>query len=294
LDYDPLYVDIIIATIDETRSAAAVDVPNVAEPVSDTSLYALGVEYYLENESKVQVIIFSIASDRRDIAVTEYSVGIDYNFSDDLEIFAQIGGQGGSIGNAGVADIDANQMAFNLGLEYTFSNVNLTPYVGLSYQSFGGDNVTATGVDENWINFGDVDETMVLEADRDLRDHNITGSKLLTTNYNALRLVGGCVIDEKTTLDASITFLAANDDAAATGPRIGLPADYTAAKGENDIGTEIDLKLTHQLTDDLEVGLAIGYVACGDAIDIAGSGGVVAAQNDDALIIVAANVVLTF
>ena len=296
LDYDPLYVDLSIVKIDETRATNIADAANVAELASDVDLYALAVEYYLENESKVQFILFALNSERQEISLTEYSIGLDYNFSDDLELFAQIGGQGGNFGTTGLADIDSNEMAYNLGLEYTFSNVNLTPYVGLSYQSFGGENVTATGQDESWVNMGDIDETMIMEADRDLRDHNRGLPKLLTTNYNALRIVGGCVIDEKTTLDGKIVFFSVDDDQANCGAAggVNLAADYLTTKGENDIGTEIDVKLTHQLTDDLEVGLGIGYVAAGDAIDIAGSGGVAAAQDDDALIMVAANAVLTF
>ena len=278
LDYDPLYVDIIIAKIDET---------NAVNNENDADLYALGIEYYLENESKIQVIIFSITDEDDDVSLSEYSVGIDYNFSDDLEIFAQIGGQGGEVGDGN----DTNQMAFNLGLEYTFSNVNLTPYVGLSYQSLGGDDT-----DENWVNLGDIDETIVLEADRDLRDHHYGLGKVLTTNYSALRLVGGCVIDEKTTLDAQIAFVSKTDEDAGTGCNaatalgigIGPVAGSNIGAGaDSSIGTEIDVSITHQLTDDLEVGLAIGYVASGDAIDDTSG-------EDDALIIVAANAVLTF
>jgi len=273
LDYDPLYVDLLIGKLTETRSTVATD---------DLDAYAIVVEYYLENESKIQVIIASVASETNDVSASQYSAGVTYNVSDDLEIFAELGGQGGEWGDGN----DLNQMAFNVGAEYTFSNVNLTPYVGISYQSFGGDDT-----DENWVNVGDTDATIVLEADGDLRDNNLGPvGKILTSNYSVIRLVGGCQIDEKTALDAQIAFFSVTDDDAVLGDSGVFNGTVLAnGAGDTDIGTEIDIKVTHQLTDDLEVGLGIGYVACGDVIENSNLDG-----EDDALIVIAANAVLTF
>jgi hypothetical protein len=245
-DYDPLFVDFMIAKLDEVRNTVAAGTEN------DTDLYALAIEYYLENDSKVQVILFNINNESGDTSMTEYSAGVDYKGIENLEIFVQLGGQSGD-----VADVDASTMAYNLGAEYTFANVNYTPYVGLSYQSFGGDDT-----DNSWIPTGDVDETIVLEADRDLRDHNLNGSKILATNYNVIRIVAGCVVNEKTTVDGGIgIFSKTEEDAAAT--MIGAAADSA-------IGTEIDVQLAHQFTDDLSVGVGVGYVASGDGIEDTG------------------------
>jgi hypothetical protein len=279
LDYDPLYVDILIGKLDETRAA---NLNNGVDGPDDTDLYAIAVEYYLENESKIQVILFSITDKAADINLSEYSAGVSYNVSDDLEVFVQIGGQGGEWGN----NNDTKKMAFNLGGEYTFSNVNLTPYVGLSYQSFGGDDT-----DENWVNLGDVDETIVLEADLDLRDHNLGIGKVLTTNYSVFRLVGGCQIDEKTALDAQVAMFSKTEEDMSTGftgaGAIGqMAAGNINAAADKSIGTEIDVEVTHQLTDDLEVGLGVGYVSAGDGIEDMG--------DNKALTVIAASAVLTF
>jgi hypothetical protein len=239
LNYDPLYVDLTIGKIVETRGTRG---------VTDTDLYALAVEYYLENKGKVQVIIFSIANENADISMTEYSAGVTYMVMEDLEIFVQIGGQSGEWLAA-----DTGCMAYNLGGEYTFSKVNRKPYVGISYQYFGGDDT-----DLSWRNIGDVDETLVLEADRDLRDHGRGKGKMLTENYSVIRIVGGCVVDEKTNVDAGLGMFSIVEDNVGAGVLAG---------GDTAIGTEIDIKVSHKLTEDLTVGAGLGYVASGDAMD---------------------------
>lgn len=270
LDYDPLYVDLLIGKLNDVRHGQVVGANN---PVTDMDVYALAVEYYLENESKIQVIFFSITDKELNTSISEYSAGVTYNVSDDLEIFVQLGGQSGEVVGA-----NSTCMAYNLGGEYAFSNVNLTPYVGLSYQSFGGDDDAG---DLNWVNYGDVDETIVLEADLDLRDNGLGPvGKVLTSNYSAIRIVGGCQIDEKTALDGQIAFVSKANKDAATGGGI-------TAAASSSIGTEIDVTVTHQLTDDLEVGFGLGYVASGNAIDDSFG-------EKKALVVMAAGAVLTF
>jgi hypothetical protein len=260
-DYDPLFVDFIIAKLAETRD----DLVSNNTTINDGDLYALAVEYFLDNDSKVQVMLFNVNGESAGTSVTEYNAGVDYKGIENLEIFVQIGGQSGEWNVApggtevvGATNIDTNQMAYNLGVEYTFANVNYTPYVGLSYQYFGGDDT-----DLNWINFGDVDETIVLEADRDLRDHNWNGTKAITTNYSAIRIVAGCIVNEKTTVDGGIHIFSLVEDASGSG---GLGIGGAAGIDEG-IGTEIDVKVNHQFTDDLSCGVGLGYVASGDAID---------------------------
>ena len=259
-DYDPLFVDFIIAKLAETRIDAAAP----GTTVNDGDLYSLAVEYFLDNESKVQVLLFNVNGESAGTSITEYAAGVDYKGIENLDIFVQIGGQSGELNAApggtevvGLLGTDTNQMAYNLGGEYTFANVNYTPYVGLSYQYFGGDDT-----DNNWVNLGDVDETIVLEADRDLRDHNVNGTKLITTNYSAIRIVGGCVVNEKTTVDGGIHMFSLIEELGGVGGAAigGLGID-------EGIGTEIDVKVNHQFTDDLAVGVGLGYVATGDAID---------------------------
>ena len=264
LDYDPLYVDLTIGKMADTRAVNG---------LSDTDAYALAIEYYLENESKVQVIIALLQNENADLSITQYSAGVTYNVLDDLEVYVQVGGQGGEVN----AVVDAGGMAYQLGALYTFSNVAKTPYVGIEYQSFSGDD---GATDSNWVALGDVDSTIVLEADRDLRDHGLgVVGKLLVSNYTAIRIVGGCVIDEKTKVDAQIAiFTKTEEDATADGMVGGAQAAVLGgAAVDADIGTEFDVTVTYQLTDDLTVTGGIGYVASGDAIDDA-------TGEDDALV----------
>jgi hypothetical protein len=245
LNYDPLYVDLVIGTLLETRNTRG---------AMDTAFYGLAVEYYLENKGKIQVILFTVTNEDADISLVEYSAGCTYMVIEDLEVFVQIGGQSGE-----VLAVDAGCMAYNLGCEYTFSKVNRKPYVGISYQYFGGDDT-----DMDWVNVGDVDETVVLEADRTLRDHNYGSGKLLTDNYSVIRIVGGCVIDEKTKLDAGIGMFSVVDDGSAAGQIAG---------GDTNIGTEIDVKVSYKLTDDLTLGAGLGYVMSADAIENSNAAG---------------------
>ena len=248
LDYDPLYVDVVIAKTLESFAT---------NNASDTDTYALGVEYYLENESKIQVIIVLMQNENADLSLTQISAGVSYNVLDDLEVYVQLGSQSGEL----TAAIDVAGTAYQLGALYTFANVAKTPYVGIEYQSFSGDDGAA---DANWQALGDVDSTIVLEADRDLRDHNLgLVGKLLTSNYTAIRILGGCVIDEKTKVDAQIAIFSKTEEDAVSGAII--------AGADAAIGTEIDVTVTHQLTDDLVVAGGLGYVTSGDAIEDSGT-----------------------
>ena len=290
-DYDPLFVDFAIGKLVETRASG---VSGAGVSRNDGDLIAVGVEYFLDDESKVQVLLFNLNAESADTSVTEYSAGVDYKGIENLDIFVQIGGQSGEwnvapggAGVVGAVNTDTNQMAYNLGGEYTFANVNYTPYVGLSYQYFGGDDT-----DRNWVNFGDVDETVVLEADRDLRDHNVNGTKILTSNYNVIRIVGGCVVNEKTTVDGGIHIFNLNDEANTCGDVLNGAGPIGGAVGSDEgVGTEIDVKVNHQFTDDLAVGVGLGYVASGDAIDDTTAVGV---SSDDPLIGMYATATLDF
>jgi hypothetical protein len=253
VNYDPLYVDVIIAKMIETANTNG---------DMDQDLIALAIEYFLENKGKVQCIVFTVSDEDADISLVEYSVGVTYLVMDDLEVFVQIGGQSGEWGDGN----DTGCMAYNLGAEWTFSKISRKPYVGVSYQYFGGDDT-----DANWVNLGDVDETIVLEADRNLRDHNRgPNAKLLTDNYSVIRVVGGAVIDDKTNVDAGLGMFTSVDD----GANAGL-----IAAGDDSIGMELDVAVTHKLTDDLTVGAGVGYVASGDAIENCNAAG-----DDEALI----------
>jgi hypothetical protein len=246
LNYDPLYVDVVIGKMIETRTTHG---------DNDQDLFALAVEYYLENKGKVQVVLFNVADENDEVSVTEYSAGVTYMVIEDLEVFVQLGGQSGEV----MDGVDAGCMAYNLGCEYTFSKINRKPYVGISYQYFGGDDA-----DANWVNYGDVDETIVLEADRNLRDHNRgPNPKILTDNYSVIRIVGGCVIDDKTSVDAGIGMFSVVDDGSAY-------AGLLNPNGETAIGTEIDVKASYKLTDDLVISGGIGYLASGDVIEETG------------------------
>ena len=94
LDYDPLYVDLLVCKVNETRRANA-----GASGTTDRDLYALVVEYYLENESKVQVIAVIDQDEDADRNISQISAGVVYNVLEDLEVYAQIGSQGGEIAN---------------------------------------------------------------------------------------------------------------------------------------------------------------------------------------------------
>ena len=275
VDYDPLYVDLIIGKQVETRINETLigAIPNE----TDRDIYALVMEYYLENESKIQVIIALVNDDDDDLSLTQYSAGCTYNVLDDLEVYGQIGGQSGEAdGYTGIVRSDFSGTAYQIGAKYTFANVAKTPYVGLEYQSFSGDD--DLNGDANWVALGDVDSTIVLEADRDLRDHGLgTVGKLLVSNYSAIRILGGCVIDEKTKIDGQIAIFSKAEEDSTTDSRVGGAQVALLAGVKNGvdgvtttdaaIGTEIDVMVTYQLTDDLTVSAGVGYVASGDAIE---------------------------
>jgi hypothetical protein len=97
LDYDPLYVDVLIGKQIERRRALG---------FTDQDIYAVALEYYLENESKIQAIAAIVQDEALDVGLSQYSAGVTYMVLDDLEVYAQIGGQGGEMAAAN-ADVSA-------------------------------------------------------------------------------------------------------------------------------------------------------------------------------------------
>ena len=82
-------------------------------------------------------------------------------------------------------------------------------------------------------------------------------------------------IDEKTNLDVEIAIFSLVDDQSLAGDGVlngGVLGGAAGAAVDENIGTEIDVKLSHQFTDDLAVGVGMGYLATGDTIDDNGGG----------------------
>jgi len=236
LNYDPLYVDVAIGKLVEVHNQAA----------ADKDLWVAAFEYYLEKKGKVQVILLEVNQDTAGAKtnLSQYSVGVTYKVLDPLEVFVELGSQGGKFGGA-----KSTQMAYNLGGEWTFAKTAHKPHAGLSYEYFGG---TTTVGKCSWVSLGDVDETVMLEADRDLRDHGKGFGKLLTSDYSVLRFVGGAEVAPKCKLDAEF----------ATFSLVKAPAGVSKS-----IGNELDVKAAYQYTDDLALGAALGYVMSGKAVE---------------------------
>ncbi len=256
----PLLLDVVLGTLDENGDA------------KDTGLVLLAGQYFVKSGKKdIAKVLVSLlylsdpdedAAGEEDKSLFQYTLGVDYQITDDIDAYLEIAGQSGNYNH-----MDTGNVAFNLGGSYTFNKVKGKPYVGLEFLLLPGDDQ-----DNSWINLGDNDGSLVLEANRDLRDVNYAGeglAKLLTTNYQAIKVKGGVDVDiaaTKKTLKVAgqVAMFQRDEDAVAT--------DNFAANTDDAIGIEVDVQLSYPLTEDAVLGGYLGWLMADDAIkDTSGS-----------------------
>lgn len=236
----------------------------------------------------------------RDMDVITFGLGIDVRGIGDpgLELFAEIYLQTGSAGRtaalafpgvdgtAGTADdiavagnqkLDAGGLAFNVGLRYDALDTRGHPWFEVSYTFLRGDDKVGTGDGDydGFISYENVDDFAIVEG-------NDLGLDV-DTNYSAIKVKGGLRFSsehgqDNIHLDLKVGFFSFDEEingAQTTAGAVAGVAGGVAALGgtvltpsfEDDLGMEVDAKLTYHFNDQLSFHLLLAFLAGAEALE---------------------------
>jgi hypothetical protein len=163
--------------------------------------------------------------------------GVDYFLMEEsLELYFEFAYQDGDSFNA-LTDFGA--MAFDLGAEYVFTEIESVPFIGIEityYQGMDGSTYGYQRYNTNWS------RTLIAENDAFgmIWDPAVTG-------YTSIKLMAGMksLMNEKVALDVIVGFFSANGD---------MPAGR-----DKGLGWEIDIVATYFYTEDVSFVIGVGY-----------------------------------
>ena len=291
LDYDPWTIDLIYSKIEENG--------NTGTNNDDVDLWVANVGYIFDSyngEAEAYVVSVhdrSFLNDAADDADTKPNVtdtfGIRGSFDpiEDATIKAEIAYQGGDF-SANGSNINRSREAlmFDLAGEYNWPDVKWTPKLGLEYIFMSGEIDDATTDTGEWGGWNPLfigrsimairpthnvfyDTAYRSAADTaDMDTYTIGADQDSGLSNMQYIIISGCIVPtENLTLDAKYAYMMLVDE---IGP----------ANENDDVGSEIDLNLTYDYTEDVTFGLLAAWFFPGDyfqdgqddtAADIVGS-----------------------
>jgi hypothetical protein len=215
---------------------------NNAATSSDLDLLALRIDYAIEGNSKL-FGAFLYLNDQDEVLngnIWMLNAGIDYFLMDEeaLELYFELVYQGG---DAHAVPNDLGTLALNLGAEYTFSDIETVPYIGLDITYFQGQDGTTYGyarLANNW------NKTLIAENGF----ASVTNmDQANTPGYLGVKLIGGMknIMDEKIMIDFVFAWFKADGD--------------LAGARQDGIGFEFDAVASYWYTEDVVFTLGLGY-----------------------------------
>jgi hypothetical protein len=233
LDYSPLTLTLGFAKGVESALTAATD---------DINVYAVNADYDFGTMGTVGQLYYVLTernkNDVNNIGARVVSSPID-NLTVNAEYCYQSTSRGGTIGEGQGHRSDS---AVLLGATYAFPDVAMSPSIGLDY----------TRISEYW--------NVMFE---NITPADIVNSILPNTNYQAI----GITAQAKPVEDVTARLRYANVrviegiSAPATNPwSISLDPN------KKEVGNEVDLSLIYDYTEDVQLGLSLGYLDAGKAI----------------------------
>lgn len=187
--------------------------------------------------------------------------GIDYFVMDEnLELYFEFAYQGGDAHNS---SMDFGAMAFNMGAEYTFLDVDTIPYIGMDITYFQGLDGTTYGYQRYNTNWN---RTLIAESDN-------FGGVWTVPGYIGIKLMAGMksINNDKFGVDFILGFFKADGD---------LPSGV-----EKGLGFEIDIVAAYYYSEDVTFSAGLGYFDADE--DLGGS-------DPDAVIMLIWGVNITF
>ncbi len=280
LDYNPLTVDVFCAKINETNKTG-----------NDVDLYGINAAYDIGSyNSEVEAYCFLSKNDVSTAPTTAtnagneiYTIGLRGSISpiDSLNLSGEVAFQSGDYDSESATKRDQKANAFQVTGDYTCPDVTIpginatlkNPMLKLGYTHYSGEEVGNTGDHEAWIPLYE-DQTQGIVANYILS--GVNGGQ----NSNADILNVGGSLSPLQDLTLSIDFykfwldeklVAGDNDQASTNSGLGWTNLATSSnyymKADKDLGSEIDVALSYDYTEDVKMGLCAGWFKPGDAFD---------------------------
>lgn len=280
VDYSPLVVDVIYAKIDET--AARLDTSSSAD---DKDLYGVNAAYDIGQYNAEAEAYWFLSRDDDETTTSGQEIhtfGVRGSATpiDNLNLLGEIAWQRGDFDKHARNTRDQDALAYQVAGDYTFADINIpwvdvaivSPSLRLGWTHYDGEETGNTGEHSAWIPLYE-DQTHGVVA------NHILGGVNGGQNSNADILnVGGSIVPLQD-LTLSVDFykfwldrkLVDNDNEQASLYSALMWTNLTEAnywmKTSDDLGTELDIVLSYDYTEDVKTGLSIGWFKPGDAFD---------------------------
>jgi hypothetical protein len=258
LDYDPWTVDLIYSKMEEDNNAQ-----NNTFNYDDVDLYVANVGYDFTKYDAEAEGYYIYKHDRRSVQATNdadavHTIGIRGSLIpfDNMDVWGEAAFQWGTYANRATGTkADRQAGAINAGGTYTFEDVRWTPKVGVEYTWWSGEDLDANGSPsgdwEAWdpIYPGKFD-TYIAAFRNITKTANFqppttqTGNDNGATNERQISVIGALEPMTDISVDSRWTM---------------IWYDETPTLGASDeLGHELDLKLTYDYTEDVTITTAAG------------------------------------
>jgi hypothetical protein len=274
LDYDPWTIDLIYSKIDENAVLITDDVDLLVTNVGyQFTKYDAEAEGYWIMENHATGTAGTVAANTEEDTNATHTLGLRGSLVpfDNMMVWAEGALQVGKYASNAAVDgndhgSDRDAAAFNIGGEYEFVDVNWTPTLGAEYTYWSGENETPTGVcDGDWDGWNPLYpskyETYIAAfrnitkpTDFDGAAADGTANNNGATNENQISVFGSIDPMADVTVEGKWTYLWYDEP-----PRSAAVPDR-----DEEIGNELDAKLTYDYTEDVSFAVAAAYFIAGD------------------------------
>jgi hypothetical protein len=265
LDYDPWTIDFIYSKIDEDNPIETEDVDlyiaNVGYQFTKYDAEAEGYAIYADNK---QLAAGTATANTEGDTNEILTLGLRGSFVpfDNMNVWAEGATQVGTYDDT-TRQVDRQAYAGNLGCDYTFVDVRWTPLLGLEYLYMSGEAVDGVGnpegdweawnplyrgkFDNMYADFRNITKVTWYDA---LNGVSANQNNNGVTNEHQVAVIGGLNPMTDIKVDARYAFFWFDEK-----PLVNV---------EDEIGSEVDVKLTYDYTEDVEFTVACAFFFPGD------------------------------
>jgi len=303
LDYNPWTVDLIFAKIDESNSAA-----------DDETLYGVNAAYEFDQYDAEAEAYWFLNRDDREVSwgrdggaviadatspgheIHTFGVRGSVAPAENLNLLGELAIQRGDFDHHNATTKrDQDATAWQVGADYTFSEITWEPIVRFGYTSYSGEGKDDLDDQSAWIPLYE-DQTHGVVANYILA--GINGGQ----DSNAEILNIGATAEPIEDLTVSIDYYkfwldeklqTTSDTAPVAADRldwVNLTEGNYLMNADDDLGYEVDLALNYDYTEDVKMGLSAGWFVPGKALEGSNSTN----QNDETALQVLATLDVAF
>ncbi len=277
LDYDPWVLDLVMAKMDETDDDYWFRIASAQNRDSDQNLYGVNLGYTFDKyEAEMEGYVFYKKDERYNMLIQVtgspsngrtfeaseiYTGGLRGSMvpMDNLTLMAEVAGQWGEISdqhagpNGKPLTRDRQAMAANVAGEYNFADVRFNPTVGLEYLYLSGEEYACEGDFESWDPmYRGKEMGTIRDYLENLYTTNDPWDTSGWTNQHTVKVSGSMDLGELVDgLSMNLAYLHYWFDE--LGPNL-----------DDEIGGEINLKVTYDYTEDVQFMLDSALFMPGD------------------------------